>query len=339
MKDMLAASIERILTDLSPSSVVRSAEAGTWPAALWQQIEEAGIPLALAPEALGGVGLGWSDIVPVLKACGRHAGPVPLPEAIAAHALAGLAGRALPPGIATLALFEQHTDGRITARDVPFGTVADLVVGTLPRASGQELIVLERPSARQTAAAAPLAGDSRCDLEWSNPASLERAPLPTAASVLELGAALRTAQLAGAVARVIDMSIAYANDRKQFGQPISKFQAIQHQLSVLGELGSATAMAAELACASANADLSFRQVACGKARASEAANQAAAIATAVHGAIGITAEHDLQFLTRRLWAWRLDFGSDVYWNAKLGEQLLGAKNTLWQEVVEITSVV
>src|SRR5439155_9551173 len=102
MKDMLAASIERILTDLSPPTVVRAAEAGTWPAALWQQIEEAGMPLALVPEELGGVGLGWRDVVPVLKACGWHAAPVPLPEAMAAHALAGLAGTALPPGVPTL---------------------------------------------------------------------------------------------------------------------------------------------------------------------------------------------------------------------------------------------
>src|SRR5438876_974316 len=127
MRDMLASSIERILSDLSPPAVVGKAEAGTWPAALWQQIEESGIPLAL-----------------------------------------------------------------------------------------------DRQAARLVPTAAPLAGDSRCDLEWTRPEALLQATLTGAPSVLEIGATLRSAQLAGAIARVLDMSISYANDRKQFGQPISK---------------------------------------------------------------------------------------------------------------------
>jgi len=281
-------------------------------------------------------GLGWRDIAPVLKACGWHAVPAPLPEAIAANGLAGMAGTTLPPGIPTLAHLERDTEGRVWARGVPFGGWADLIVGTLTGSTGTQLIALDRQAARLVPAAAPLAGDSRCDLEWTRPEALLQATLTGAPSVLEIGATLRSAQLAGAIARVLDMSISYANDRKQFGQPISKFQAIQHQLSVLGELGAATAMAADLACGSATFDLSFRQVACGKARTSEAAGQAAAIASAVHGAIGITAEHDLQLFTRRLWAWRLDFGSDVYWNAELGRRLLDGANRIWEEVIEIS---
>src|SRR5216117_1175260 len=139
MRDMLASSIERILSDLSPPAVVGEAEAGTWPAALWQQIEESGIPLALVPEQLGGVGLGWRDIAPVLKACGWHAVPAPLPEAIAANGLAGMAGTTLPPGIPTLAHLERDTEGRVWARGVPFGGWADLIVGTLTGSTGTQL--------------------------------------------------------------------------------------------------------------------------------------------------------------------------------------------------------
>ena len=40
--------------------------------------------------------------------------------------------------------------------------------------------------------------------------------------------------------------------------------------------------------------------------------------------------------TRRLWAWRLDFGSDVYWNAELGRRLLDGANRIWEEVIEIS---
>jgi len=335
MKDMLAASIERILTDLAKPDVTRAAEAGTWPSALWQQIEEAGLPLALVPEALGGVGLGWRDIAPLLRACGRHAAPVPLPEAIAAHALAARAGQALPAGIPTLALLAREPDGAIGARGVPFAAAATHVVGTLPTESGDlELLVLARTDAQSTPSDGSLAGDGRCNLRWPAPAPVLRSPLHRAASSLEVGAAVRTAQIAGAMSRVLDMAVTYANERRQFGQPIGKFQAIQQQLSVLGEMATAAAMAAELACSSVTTQLDPQVVACAKSTASEAAAQAAPIAHAVHGAIGITEEHDLQLYTRRLWAWRLDFGSESYWNAVVGQRLLEGTGALWDEVIE-----
>ena len=49
-----------------------------------------------------------------------------------------------------------------------------------------------------------------------------------------------------------------------------------------------------------------------------------AIAHAVHGAIGVTAEYDLQLYTRRLQEWRGDFGSQAYWHAQLGAALLAS---------------
>jgi acyl-CoA dehydrogenase len=52
--------------------------------------------------------------------------------------------------------------------------------------------------------------------------------------------------------------------------------------------------------------------------ASLAAGQVAAIAHAVHGAIGISEEYDLQLLTRRLHGWRLADGSEGHWAGVLG---------------------
>ena len=46
----------------------------------------------------------------------------------------------------------------------------------------------------------------------------------------------------------------------------------------------------------------------------------------VHGAMGYTYEHRLHHFTRRLWAWRDEWGNEFYWQAKLGQHLasLGA---------------
>jgi acyl-CoA dehydrogenase len=38
----------------------------------------------------------------------------------------------------------------------------------------------------------------------------------------------------------------------------------------------------------------------------------------VHGAIGFTYEHSLQFVTRRLWSWRAEFGGEAAWQLELG---------------------
>jgi acyl-CoA dehydrogenase len=339
MRRELAETIEPILTDLCAPAVVRAAEEGTWPEKLWQQLEEAGLLLALRPESDGGAGLSWHDVLPVFVACGRHAAPVPLGEGIVAVALAAAAGVTLPAGIATLALFDGADESssaiNVRARSVPFARKADWIVGTLAAGESSELIVMKAADASLTPDMR-LAGEDRHHLEWEDVAPALRAPLPAGVFALEAGAALRTAQLAGAIGRVLDLSVQYAGERKQFGKPIAKFQAIQHQLAVLGEQAAASAMAAELACDAAGVTLDRMRVGCAKARASEAAVAVAAIAHAVHGAIGVTEEHDLQLYTRRLWAWRLDFGSEAYWHGVIGRDVLGNR-VAWERVVELAT--
>ncbi len=139
-----------------------------------------------------------------------------------------------------------------------------------------------------------------------------------------LAAVLVVAEIAGLAERVLDMSLSYANDRVQFGQPIGKLQVIQQQLAVLGEQVLLTRMASQIGCAqelSPSPDV----VAVSKQVASAAVPQIVSIAHAVHGAIGITEEFDLQRYTRRLHALRLAHGSDGYWAAILGQTRIQAE--------------
>ena len=59
-------------------------------------------------------------------------------------------------------------------------------------------------------------------------------------------------------------------------------------------------------------------VATAKVRTGAAALVTARIVHQVHGAIGFTYEHTLQYATRRLWSWRNEFGNDAYWAKELG---------------------
>jgi alkylation response protein AidB-like acyl-CoA dehydrogenase len=69
-----------------------------------------------------------------------------------------------------------------------------------------------------------------------------------------------------------------------------------------------------------------------KSRASEAAVSVANTGHALHGAIGVTAEYDLQLYTRRLHEWRLAHGSEAWWNLKLGHAVLSSTQGLTQFV-------
>ena len=139
-------------------------------------------------------------------------------------------------------------------------------------------------------------------------------------------AMLRAVQSAAATASVLTMSLSYCNERVQFGRSLSKFQAIQHQLAQLAAEVSAATAAADIALAAFSQvfdepDVFATQVAAAKVRTAEAATRAAAIAHQVHGAMGFSGEYALQPLTRRLWSWRDEEGSEAYWADRLGREI------------------
>jgi acyl-CoA dehydrogenase len=56
----------------------------------------------------------------------------------------------------------------------------------------------------------------------------------------------------------------------------------------------------------------------------------------VHGAIGFTYEHRLHFFTKRLWAWRDEYGGEAEWSELLGRHMAAAgADRLWAEITAI----
>ena len=153
------------------------------------------------------------------------------------------------------------------------------------------------------------------------------------AGLIAVGAAMRTQQIAGALTRLTEMTTQYAQDRVQFGRPIGKFQAVQQNLAVVAGQAAAAVAAADLAAEAVADGLEILPIAAGKARAGEAAGIAAGIAHQIHGAIGFTFEHNLHFLTRRLWSWRDEFGKDAVWQAMLGRHMAAVGGAaVWAEI-------
>jgi acyl-CoA dehydrogenase len=314
--------LQRLLAGIATPAAIRAVEGGGPCTGLWQQLAQSGFLDAMAPEAAGGAGLALRDAFELFVVDGGHATPVPLAHTMLARAVLGAAGARPPQGpIAIASSSVVHGDGRIDCRNTPYGLVAEWVVAAT--SGGWWLLPVSAARRESTG----IHGSLRADLSWPDAAAAAHAsdrPL----AWRDAGAVLCAAQIAGAMERVLELTVRFANDRVQFGRPIGKFQAIQHQLAVMAEQCAAARMAAEIGCRSDTALPDPLRAAAAKARASEAAALVAPLAHAVHGAIGITAELDLQLFTRRLHEWRADFGSERAWNLLLGRALLAGEHGL-----------
>jgi alkylation response protein AidB-like acyl-CoA dehydrogenase len=153
------------------------------------------------------------------------------------------------------------------------------------------------------------------------------------AALYRRGALARATMMSGALEKAMDLAVTYAQERQQFGRPISKFQAVQQNLAVLAGQTAAAVAAANLGIEALSHPDPERQeflIAVAKTRVGEAATLACEIAHQVHGAIGFTKEYALQLSTRRLWSWREEFGGDPEWASRVGRYACrhGAGN-LW----------
>ena len=329
----------RIFRDLCQPATINDAENGMWPEALWAALEEAGLPLAWVPEELGGAGAEMADGFAVLRAAGRFAVPVPLAETLMAGWLLAQAGIAAPAGPMTIA--PVHADGHVAlgadgrlqgrARRVPFARNARHIAVAAHRGS-ERVVALVAAAGLPVAHDKSLAGEPRDTVSFDGAVAQAVGPAKLDEDAIQrLGAAVRLQQMAGALETILDQSVQWALDRSQFGRPIAKFQAVQHNLATLaGEVAAAGAAADLAAEAGAAADMPAAEIAIAKVRAGEAAGTGAAIAHQVHGAMGFTYEHTLHHATRRLWSWREEFGNEAVWATRLGRMVAAeGADRLW----------
>ncbi len=330
---LLLESAARALADAFPDDVLRAGAFRASPPPGWHVVDALGLPLALAGVEAGGFGLDLREALAVVRLSGRLGLPIPLTETMVAHRLAEVARLASPAaGPATIAhapdlRIEDHTDGWLvtgSVAHVPWGDAARTLLAVAQH-GGRPMIVRLPREGWTTQSGTNLAGLPCDDLTV-------RAVIPRSAAaalpsgwdmqaILRAGAAIRAIQIAGAIDTVLRMTLDYLSQRKQFGRPLSQFQVLQHDTARLAEQAVAAAAAADLAV-DAFATLDRLAIATAKARASEAAGQAAALTHQLHGAMGFTQELTLSHFTKLLWSWREEFGAETYWQEMLGEAAL-----------------
>ena len=345
---ILIDTVTRMLEERCGPEVVARAEAGEWPHELWQAFEEAGLTLAWVPEAGGGAGGTFADGFAITRLTGRHAAPVPVAETLLAGWLLSSLDLSAPPGPLTVAWqgrVELNEDGTLSGRAarVRFGSRAEHLA-VLARSDGAMAVALVCTASCERLPGSNLAGESSDEVRFDRvePVSLARdvgASLPE--SLRRMGALVRVQQMAGALEGILELAVRYAGERRQFGRPLAKFHAVQHNLAVLAGESSAAGAAADAAAMSLARhgvdDLhTFLAIASAKIRAGEAAGTGAGIGHQVHGAIGFTREYPLHHFTRRLWAWRDEFDAESVWADEFG-RLVAARGAdrLWSDLTAI----
>ena len=323
---------QRMFADHCDKALLDRAERGHYAAELWNVIAENGLAQLATPTGGGTL----ADAFRLLRVAGRFAVPLPLAEALVANHLMAVADCGAYSGRVTLAIADSHSDEgaevNVELAAVPWARASERVCYVI----GDPLeIVLLDVSECQIDEHANIAGEPRDGVRFLGiPGRCGTSPTIDVTRVFEWMALSRAALMSGALERVLELSLEYAKTRKQFGRPIGNFQAIQHSLALLAGQVAAALRATDAAIGALDTPRFAVQVAVAKSRVGEAAGIASEISHQVHGAMGFTHEHQLHHFTRRLLAWRDEYGRESYWQQRIGRQVAaGGADALWDFVV------
>jgi len=292
---------------------------------LWREMSALGLAGVIVHEDFGGAGLGFVALGAVLEEAGRTlvASPLHSSACVGASALM-LAGTQAQKAewlpkiasgevIATLAVDEgaHHTPGvselkasggKISGekRYVADGHIADLFI-----VAGQEgALYLVAADAKGLSRRELVTADSRgaADVKFDNVAAEPMdGGVDALDAILDRARIGLAAEMLGQASEAFEITSEYLKTRRQFGQPIGGFQALQHRAAKLFtdlELTRSCVLAALDAVDRGSNDVAeYASVA--KARAGETLHHATNEMVQLHGGIGMTDEHDAGFYLKR----------------------------------------
>jgi len=350
----------------SPINLVRSRleEEQSLPSDLWSQIVELGWTGITIPESHGGLGLGFSDLVPVVEAMGRNLMTSPLVwSAISANTVL-VAGNEnqqshwLPKiasgAIATMALVEPNgswllaepdCSGTIEGNSVTLSgikcfvqdaTIAEVIIVSVKVNSEARLLLLEPSSIPAEALTREVVIDEtrRCyqlTLDGIKVPVGQLLPGVCCTEIEQAAMLLLSAEMAGGHASALNLIIDYLKTRKQFDKYIGSYQALKHP--TVDILIGLEATRSHLYHAATMLDDKSYEVSDEeketalrmlKAVASEGFAYAGDRAIQFHGGFGFTYECDAQLYLRRALWCQHQFGDETYHRACLAPLLLDA---------------
>ncbi len=361
-QEELRAGVRRFLEQKSPEAEVRRLMETTegYDPAVWSQMsDQLGLQALAIPEAFGGQGFGFVELGIVQEEMGRALLCAPYlssvvlaanlllvsgDEAAQAEHLPGIASGST---LATVALAEdagRWDEEGITLRAagtgdgftlsgskmfVLDGHIADLLLVPARTDAGVSIFAVDGSAEGPTSTPLRTMDQTRkqARLELVEVAGTlvggDGAGWPILSKTLDLAAAALANEQVGGAQKVLEMSVQYAKDRRQFGRPIGSFQAIKHKCAdMLLEVESAKSAAYYASSCAAEDDEDLPVAASlAKAYCSDAYFAAAAENIQIHGGIGFTWEHPAHLYFKRAQTTRLLLGDPAYHRELLAQRI------------------
>ncbi|MBC7295994.1 MAG: acyl-CoA dehydrogenase family protein [Dietzia sp.] len=316
-----AASIDSLLTRSDLPSVIRAWSAGdTGPGTtVWGRVAETGAAALLIDEDAGGAGATAVEAVVALEVLGRHAVPGPVVETVM-----------VAPRIAAAL----HGTAPDIAAELAGGAPASVAVPGVSPFAPDAHVAAHLWVADDDTVFTGGAGEARRSVDRARtvttPTRGEQVGSASTVDLVNHGALGTAAQLMGLGRAMLDMSVAYATQRSQYGKLIGQYQALKHQLA---EVAVALEMARPLLWAGAlslseNPDdpaAAVRDVSAARVAVADAAYLSARTALQIHGAIGYTLEHDLGLLLTKTRALQTAWGTLGYHRGRVLDCLESAQ--------------
>jgi alkylation response protein AidB-like acyl-CoA dehydrogenase len=174
-----------------------------------------------------------------------------------------------------------------------------------------------------------IAGDKLCEVVF------DEVPIPKAnilgqfdqgwsavQKIIERATVGKCCEMVGNMQRILEMTIDYAKERKQFDRPIGSFQVIQHYCANMAtDVDGARLSTYQAAWMLSEGLPCTKEVAIAKAWIGEASQRVSALAHQIHGAIGVTIEHDLHLYTRCAKAAELAYGDTNFYREVVAKEM------------------
>jgi alkylation response protein AidB-like acyl-CoA dehydrogenase len=175
-----------------------------------------------------------------------------------------------------------------------------------------------------------IAGDKQCEVIFDNVRVPKKNILgeldkgwPVIAKMLEMAAVAKCAEMVGGAQAALDMSVAYAKERIQFGRPIGSFQAIQHHCAnMVTDVDGSRFITYQAAWKVSEGLPATMEVSMAKAWVSEAYRRVTQLGHQIHGGIGFCMDHDMPLYFKEAKAAESTFGN-ADWHREIVAQQLG----------------
>lgn len=341
-------------------SAVRASLARHEGASAWRPLtEQIGVAGLAVPEEYGGAGFGAREVHVVMEELGRSLSPVPylgsavltvqtllasgdteacaqlLPRLVEGRTVGALAwaerGSWEPTAIRTDAARGPGGAWRLTGTKefVLHGSEADVLLVAARTDAGVSLfhVPVDDAGTRRVAAVTmdQTRSQARIVLDGAEGRLLgaDGDGCRILRHVLDLACTALAAEQVGAAEHCLDVTVAYAKERVQFGRPIGSFQALKHRLAdayVLVESARSAALGAAFATAAGSPELT-RCAAVAQSACSEAFSAVAGEMIQLHGGIGITWEHEAHRYFKRAHGSAQLFGPPAWHRSRLAADL------------------